>query len=551
MRILLMGTEGIKRGILIILIVCSFFLIALSIKNMSDGLAGKTREDIFIRDFQSAGKESNIVGFATHSVYGLYGSPENGFLYNVNNNLLTVSDGIIYRTGYYSVEGGAWRSFSLSGTAYGSSNVWLRNSASYSLPNLGEGEHYVIVYSCSYNNGWDCHGNKWQLQIINNTVTDDGSGPVINVESPSNNAVLNVNTVNIIASTSGTGTSTWVDMDRSVVGYWGMDSYSTSGVYDNSTNKNIGLFNGGMSTSNIVQGARGEGLSFDGVNDYLNAGNGKSLNITGQVTISAWVRFDSSTVRSTALYGEMIVVKNNMYGLARYTNNRIGVYVKGTDWLTGTRSTWNTGEWYHIVGTADSSTGSIYINGVLDRSGSVRWSPAAYNDSLNIGAIREYTTQTAFTGAIDEVILFNRTLSAAEVRSLYDSQANKFSSSYSNLASGQHYYTVYAIDSLGNVAASGQRVFTIQSTGCIKNCAGRECGPDPLCNQPCGECTVSGEECVNGQCILTDTGDGEIEQADYYVSINGDDDNTGTIDRPFASWQKAFDVAREGDLVLY
>lgn len=39
------------------------------------------------------------------------------------------------------------------------------------------------------------------------------------------------------------------------------------------------------------------------------------------------------------------------------------------------------------------------------------------------------------------------------------------------------------------------------------------------------------------------------EKADYYVATNGDDNNPGTIDQPFASWQKAVDMARPGDLV--
>lgn len=35
----------------------------------------------------------------------------------------------------------------------------------------------------------------------------------------------------------------------------------------------------------------------------------------------------------------------------------------------------------------------------------------------------------------------------------------------------------------------------------------------------------------------------------YYVATNGDDQNPGTIDRPFASWQKGFDISQPGDTV--
>lgn len=40
-----------------------------------------------------------------------------------------------------------------------------------------------------------------------------------------------------------------------------------------------------------------------------------------------------------------------------------------------------------------------------------------------------------------------------------------------------------------------------------------------------------------------------VEKADYYVATNGNDNNPGTFDQPWASWQKAFDAAQPGDTV--
>ena len=37
----------------------------------------------------------------------------------------------------------------------------------------------------------------------------------------------------------------------------------------------------------------------------------------------------------------------------------------------------------------------------------------------------------------------------------------------------------------------------------------------------------------------------------YYVAVDGDDNNTGTIDKPFATWQKGIDIAEPGDTVYY
>ena len=35
----------------------------------------------------------------------------------------------------------------------------------------------------------------------------------------------------------------------------------------------------------------------------------------------------------------------------------------------------------------------------------------------------------------------------------------------------------------------------------------------------------------------------------YFVAPGGDDNNTGAIDKPFKTWQKAFNIAQAGDIV--
>ena len=44
--------------------------------------------------------------------------------FTIDNNVLSISDDIIYNTGYYSVNGGSWQQFTLQGTAYGDGQPW-------------------------------------------------------------------------------------------------------------------------------------------------------------------------------------------------------------------------------------------------------------------------------------------------------------------------------------------------------------------------------------------------------------------------------------------
>jgi hypothetical protein len=134
-------------------------------------------------------KLNRISGYATHPLHSNYSSAENGF--RANNTSVSVSDDIIYKTGWYSVNGTSWRNFTFSGNYYNSEQLWLKDYVLSNFTNLGDGEHYVIIYSCkyniSYNLSWDCHGNKWQLIVINNTRvanntnTTDTTPPIISL----------------------------------------------------------------------------------------------------------------------------------------------------------------------------------------------------------------------------------------------------------------------------------------------------------------------------------------------------------------------------------
>ncbi|MGV8087185.1 MAG: hypothetical protein ACP5N1_06150 [Candidatus Woesearchaeota archaeon] len=123
-------------------------------------------EDNYLKS-RTPNMDKDFMGFATHALYSGFSSPELGF--KINNTKLSVNDTIVYKTGWYSINGTAWQNFTLTGNFYNSNTNWLSGFANYTLPVFGVGEHYVIIYSCSYSGGWNCYGNKWQLTIINNT----------------------------------------------------------------------------------------------------------------------------------------------------------------------------------------------------------------------------------------------------------------------------------------------------------------------------------------------------------------------------------------------
>jgi hypothetical protein len=143
------------------------------------------------------------------------------------------------------------------------------NKFNATLTGLSLGQHNYNVYAVDAVGNFNSSGQR-------NFVVNDTTPPTITFEeppTPANGSTVNSSTQTIVADISddSTGnTSSWMDFDRSLVGYWAMDYYNETGIYDNSTWNNFGAFAAGtgLNYSNLTTGIRGKALSYDGLNDY-------------------------------------------------------------------------------------------------------------------------------------------------------------------------------------------------------------------------------------------------------------------------------------------
>jgi hypothetical protein len=194
-----------------------------------------------------------------------------------------------------------------------------------------------------------------------------------------------------------------------LVGYWKFDEGNGTTAYDSSGNGNNGTLVNGPTW---VDGKSGKALSFDGIDDYLDAGNGPSLQFGNNFTLEAWIKPNN-------MVGETLLI-------SKYGSNPPGgfyfetgahallllAYFNGTDWTYAgsSVSTMKLNRWNHIVVTMNDTKTSYYINGLLTGTAdNVQMTPNAVND-LNISS-----ASFPFNGTIDEVKIFNRALSAEEV----------------------------------------------------------------------------------------------------------------------------------------
>lgn len=179
--------------------------------------------------------------------------------------------------------------------------------------------------------------------------------------------------------------------------------------------------------------------SFDGVDDQISIPSSPSLNVTQAVTVEAWIY---PTVMPNKDQGAAIVSKGNNGNDARYellTVSSLPVGANAATWRLSNHSTIdpNTGSaisyiyggnmplnaWSHVVGTYDGSVMSLYVNGIQMASQSAAGGPITTdNNPLMIGVRQNQSATTGnshFKGMIDEVAVYNRALSAAEVQNRF------------------------------------------------------------------------------------------------------------------------------------
>jgi hypothetical protein len=194
--------------------------------------------------------------------------------------------------------------------------------------------------------------------------------------------------------------------DTGLVGYYKMDGDFT----DSSGQGNNGTANGGVATAG---GKLGQAGVFDGVDDAVEIADDNSLDVS-QVTLSAWVNPTQLPGSDSGIIGKTVAsAGDTTYGMTFHSNGKVYAYINGGG--NSARSsplTLNT--WTHVVETYDGKTIKLYFNGKLVSS-------KAFVSTLNITTfpIKIGKSTSYFPGAIDDVGIYNRPLSASEIRSLY------------------------------------------------------------------------------------------------------------------------------------
>ena len=221
---------------------------------------------------------------------------------------------------------------------------------------------------------------------------------------------------------SAGGTATQATATTSLVGYW-----KGEGNADDDQNLNPGTLVGNVA---FVPGKLGQAFAFNSQQPGF-----VEVEVTepstlepATVTAMAWVR--SQGVFSTNAY--VLSKGANMCHAASYAlyappggGLRFHIYDGTTLVESPDADIWDD-NWHLAAGTYDGATVRLYVDGVEIGTGTLTTIPIDYNlastRNFHIGAYGYSQCPLRFTGAIDEVRIFNRALTASEIAVIYNAE---------------------------------------------------------------------------------------------------------------------------------
>lgn len=219
----------------------------------------------------------------------------------------------------------------------------------------------------------------------------------------------------------------------SLLAWWTLDNgrnASGAGNVKDSAGTNNGTLTG---SPTVTTGILAQALTFNGSSSYVDLGNiGAQLTGLTAITESVWVKTTTAADMTTFGFYNGFGTAANAFDCTINSNSKISVFARvgdGTSHTTNVLTTNGTsifdGKWHHVVCSLTLSTAvaTIYVDGVsLPLTYVTQTTNGAFTTIANspvIGAENDNgSIDTFVNGILDDVRIYNRTLSAAEVQAL-------------------------------------------------------------------------------------------------------------------------------------
>jgi PKD repeat protein len=197
-----------------------------------------------------------------------------------------------------------------------------------------------------------------------------------------------------------------------LVAAYGFDEGNGSTLYDTSGHGHDGALSGPIWAGG---GRNGGALSFDGVNDAVSIADQAELDLTTGMTLEAWVKPTAlnGAWRTVAFKEQTAGMTYALYAATNTAPPTGQAYVGAERDARGTAAI-ATGAWTHLATTYDGATVRLYVNGAQVRSLAVAGSMAVSTGALKLGGNGVWGEW--YAGLLDDVRIYNRALTAAQVQ---------------------------------------------------------------------------------------------------------------------------------------
>jgi len=234
-----------------------------------------------------------------------------------------------------------------------------------------------------------------------------------------------------------------------LISHWKLDENSGTDAFD-SSDGNDGVVNGASWTTGVVNSS----LLFDGADDFVFIENSENLNFVGNFTAMAWVKWSIDPETGDNWANILNKGEDSQWQIQHSYDNSKFEFALNTDntrgWVYSSTEV-KMDVWYHVAGVYDGSEIRIYVNGTYENQEDLTGNVYVTDYPVNIGRRSVYNDRY-FSGVIDEVYLYNRTLSAEELQNYYNQTKSQSSENDARIAHWEFNENTgsIAFDSSGN-----------------------------------------------------------------------------------------------------
>ncbi len=209
-----------------------------------------------------------------------------------------------------------------------------------------------------------------------------------------------------------------VNLGTGLISRWKLDETSGNGAADSVGGLNNGTVSGAVRVAGGFPAARYPNpgsLRFDGDNDFVELGTRNLPANNQRQSVAFWVNLAAMPTNNRVCFSLTSGSSDGSRLKIGFKDNRVAAWKGGDDDLVSAPAL--APGWHHYVYSYDGNTHRLYLDGVQRGTGTVAPDTGGVGNA-RIAAI--FNNAENFQGQIDDVRIYNRPLSAAEVAALHD-----------------------------------------------------------------------------------------------------------------------------------